>query len=52
MIQISRGPFLVSRCGALECSKRNGKEYYIRLFLQKLCIHIDSPRMAMEVGNP
>jgi hypothetical protein len=27
MIEISRGPFLVSRYGALECSKHDGKGY-------------------------
>ncbi len=27
LINISRGPFLVSRYGALECSKHDGKGY-------------------------
>ena len=32
-----RGPFLVSRYGALECSKRDDKEYYYRFIALKRC---------------
>ncbi len=35
LIETSRGPFLVSRCGALECSKHDEKGYYSSFISEK-----------------